>query len=130
MPRREIRNSQKSCTVPVYVPSVDRERGRERLKEPVRLPRWRREEKREEEDTGRRPKGARTEHDTTTTTPRKARSHESHPAATKKCLLLLEINSSQRDAALCSAALAQVPEHQRLDARPLGASQHAKNFFF
>ena len=79
-----------------------------------------------------------------TTTPRKARSHESHSAATKKCLSLLEINSSQRDAALCSAALAQsgtdvmvsliprpVPEHQRLDARqsPLGASQHAIFFF-
>ena len=37
----------------------------------------------------------------------KARSHESHSAATQKSLSLLEINSSQRDAALCSAALAQ-----------------------
>ena len=65
--------------------------------------------------------------------------------ATKKCLSLLEINSSQRDTALCSAMLAQsgthamvplipwlVPGHQRLDARqsPLGASQHAKKLFF
>ena len=72
---------------------------------------------------------------------RRAKHHESHSAATKKCLSFLEINSSQRDAALCSAAVAQsgtdvmvslipwpVPEHQRLDARqgPLGASQHAK----
>ena len=42
-----------------------------------------------------------------TTTPTKARSHESHSAATKKCRSLMEINSSQRDTALCSAVLAQ-----------------------
>ena len=75
-----------------------------------------------------------------TTTPRKARSHESHSAATKKCPSLLEINNSRRDTALCNAVLAQsgtdvmvplipwqVPGHQRLDARqsPLGASQQA-----
>ena len=59
----------------------------------------------------------------------------------KKCLSLWEVNSSQRDTALCSTVLAQsgtdamvplipwpVPGHQRLDAyqSPLGAMQHAK----
>ena len=63
----------------------------------------------------------------------------------KKCLSLLESNSSQSEAALCCAALAQsgtdamepliprpVPGHQRLDARqsPLSASQHAQKTIY
>ena len=51
-------------------------------------------------------KGHRSRQDKTTT-PQKARSHESRSAATKKCLSLLEMNSSQRDTAHCSAVLAQ-----------------------
>ena len=72
----------------------------------------------------------------TTTTPRKAGSHESQSTTTKKCLSLLERNSSQRDTALCSAVLAQSGTYAMVPLIPwpavgrpsesAGASQHAK----